>query len=406
MHKPTGHRSLIACLAVLALLVAGAATALLVGPVRSGGPNASERSRPAPLPAPPPEAEPVPGEGIQQRVVAVNPALKATIPGGVSQDMVNRARSVPGVGAAAKVLLSNLTVEVPGVDGESQVSVAAIDPEEFRPLAPEASAQAPFVWEGLSRSETFIAHEQFQIFGGKPLTKLAAQSPSGRKTLRIAGLAANGVPNLAGAMMSFDKAADLGLTNPTLLVVGLNENAQHSEVVAELGRALPGIRFEQTRPVENRSFFSGLAAQKAIGSFRYQGNEDGSISQDTSWVARNIVGKTMPILGHMRCHKAMFPQLEAALTEIQDRGLAGLINPGEFGGCHVPRFIGHDSGKGISMHAWGLALDINVPSNLQGEPPQLDPRIVAVFESWGFRWGGRWSVPDGMHFELAALIKQ
>jgi D-alanyl-D-alanine carboxypeptidase len=23
-----------------------------------------------------------------------------------------------------------------------------------------------------------------------------------------------------------------------------------------------------------------------------------------------------------------------------------------------------------------------------------------VFERWGFTWGGRWLVPDGMHFEF------
>jgi D-alanyl-D-alanine carboxypeptidase len=25
---------------------------------------------------------------------------------------------------------------------------------------------------------------------------------------------------------------------------------------------------------------------------------------------------------------------------------------------------------------------------------------VAIFERWGFTWGGRWLVLDGMHFEL------
>jgi hypothetical protein len=34
----------------------------------------------------------------------------------------------------------------------------------------------------------------------------------------------------------------------------------------------------------------------------------------------------------------------------------------------------------------------------------MDPRVVSIMEKWGFRWGGRWSPPDGHHFELAALI--
>ena len=360
--------------------------------------------------AEPAQAAPASEQGaaapVDERVNAVTPSLRATIPEGVSGEILSRIRAVPGVGAAAAVLLSNLTVEVPGGGGDAQVSVAAIDPLEFRPLAPEASAQARFVWESLRKSETFIAHEQFQILGGKPLKSLAAKGPNGRKVIRIAGLAANGVPNLAGAMMSLQQADALGLGNPTLLIVGLNKDAQYAQVITELGKVLPGIKFEETRPVENLTFFSGSAAQKAIGSFRFTGNADGSIRQDSGWVARNIIGKTVPILGLIRCHKAMFTQLEAALTEIESSGLASSIKPGQFGGCYVPRFIERDGSRPLSMHAWGLAIDINTLENPKGERPRMDPQIVAIFEKWGFRWGGRWSPPDGHHFELAALIKQ
>jgi hypothetical protein len=30
----------------------------------------------------------------------------------------------------------------------------------------------------------------------------------------------------------------------------------------------------------------------------------------------------------------------------------------------------------------------------------MDPRIVDVFQRWGFKWGGDFLVPDGMHFEF------
>ncbi len=57
------------------------------------------------------------------------------------------------------------------------------------------------------------------------------------------------------------------------------------------------------------------------------------------------------------------------------------------------------------MHAWGLAVDFNVRGNEFGNHnPEMDPRIVEIFERWGFVWGGRWSTPDGMHFELGALL--
>lgn len=420
MDKATRRRSPFAYLLVLALIVVSAAGALFVTRSDVDPPSfllsaafkllTRENASGQESVAEPAQAAPASEQGaaapVEERVNAVPPSLRATIPEGVSGEILNKIRGVPGVGAAAAVLLSNLTIELPGGGGEAQVSVAAIDPLEFRPLAPEASAQARFVWEGLRKSETFIAHEQFQILGGKPLKSLAAKGPNGRKMIRIAGLAANGVPNLAGAMMSLQQADALGLGNPTLLMVGLNKDAQYAQVITELGKVLPGIKFEETRPVENLTFFSGSAAQKAIGSFRYSGNSDGSIRQDSGWVARNIIGKTVPILGRIRCHKAMFTQLEAALTEIESSGLASSIKPGQFGGCYVPRFIERDGSRPLSMHAWGLAIDINTLENPKGVRPRMDPRIVAIFEKWGFRWGGRWSPPDGHHFELAALIRQ
>jgi hypothetical protein len=32
--------------------------------------------------------------------------------------------------------------------------------------------------------------------------------------------------------------------------------------------------------------------------------------------------------------------------------------------------------------------------------------VIAAFEHWGFRWGGLWSPPDPMHFELAGVMQQ
>jgi hypothetical protein len=153
---------------------------------------------------------------------------------------------------------------------------------------------------------------------------------------------------------------------------------------------------------------SGHAASKLFGRFTYRINGDGTITQDARWVRRYIAQGRVPILGTVRCHRMLFPQLTRALAEVERAGLAQLIDLDDFrrmGGCWVARQQLWDPTKPLSMHAWGLAIDFNVARNQYGATPRMDPRIVAIFERWGFRWGGRWSPPDGMHFELGALVR-
>jgi hypothetical protein len=108
----------------------------------------------------------------------------------------------------------------------------------------------------------------------------------------------------------------------------------------------------------------------------------------------------MPILGITRCHRLMWEPLEGALNQILEEGLEGYLSIEEWrssGGCYAPRRISRfDAGGSISRHAWGIAIDINTKS---GYPP----RIVEIFNSWGFAWGGTWTSPDEMHFELRDL---
>jgi hypothetical protein len=88
------------------------------------------------------------------------------------------------------------------------------------------------------------------------------------------------------------------------------------------------------------------------------------------------------------------------MDEVSRRGLGGLISADDFGGCFSPRFLNRDAESGLSHHAWGIALDLNASENPFGANPALDPRVVEILERWGFTWGGRWLLPDGMHFEF------
>ena len=53
-----------------------------------------------------------------------------------------------------------------------------------------------------------------------------------------------------------------------------------------------------------------------------------------------------------------------------------------------------------STHAWGLAVDLNAPSNGRGGRGDIPDHVVALWENNGFEWGGRWAYPDDMHVEF------
>jgi hypothetical protein len=140
----------------------------------------------------------------------------------------------------------------------------------------------------------------------------------------------------------------------------------------------------------------------AVGVYRYNVLGGGRIAPDPGWVSEHIATEAVPILGTVTCNKLIFPQLRAALEEIITRGLADEIHPGEYAGCYYPRFIAGSTT--LSNHAFGLALDLNVPGNQRGTVGQMDRGVVATFEKWGFAWGGRWRYTDPMHFEMNRLV--
>ena len=176
------------------------------------------------------------------------------------------------------------------------------------------------------------------------------------------------------------------------LLRGTDASVQMTDVVAREGLD-PGV--VQTAVVV------GTVAD-AVGVYRYRVLGGGRIAPDPAWVAANIRTEQVPILGAVTCHKVMLPQLRAALKDIVDSGLADRIHPGEYAGCYYPRFIAGSTT--LSNHAFGLALDLNVPGNQRGTVGEMDRSVVSIFEHWGFTWGGRWRYTDPMHFEMNRLV--
>lgn len=96
------------------------------------------------------------------------------------------------------------------------------------------------------------------------------------------------------------------------------------------------------------------------------------------------------------CHQLMTGPFDLVFREIHRRGYWPLLE--DWGGVYNCRMKKGTTTK-QSTHSWGIAVDVASLNNGFGQTPTLDPRIVAIFEDVGFAWGGRWSRPDGMHFQ-------
>ena len=159
------------------------------------------------------------------------------------------------------------------------------------------------------------------------------------------------------------------------------------------------LTFRESRVNKNWVLPTALV-KEMFGDFQIKERDGVWITTELEWREENIQNKRMPILGITRCHRLMWEPLEGALNQILEEGLEEYLSIEEWrssGGCYAPRRINRfDAGGSISRHAWGIAIDINTKSS-------YPPRVVEIFNDWGFAWGGTWTSPDEMHFELRDL---
>lgn len=100
------------------------------------------------------------------------------------------------------------------------------------------------------------------------------------------------------------------------------------------------------------------------------------------------------------CNKRMVEPLSLAFANIINRGLVGQLKTWD--GCYNIR-PKRGTRATPSLHSWGLAIDINATWNRMGVMPTMSPELVKCFTDAGLDWGGTWSRPDGMHFQLRSL---
>jgi hypothetical protein len=292
--------------------------------------------------------------------------------------------------------------------GDREVPALGVDPSTFRAFTAQGTAEADAVWQSVARGELIASHS-FGTAAALELGREVQVAPlvgGAPLALRLGALATTGVP---GGEIIVDEATGerLGLQPASAVLVAAPEG-KDPVVLAEEVRKVAGEGAQVdllSPPVQNPvAFLTGSKAAQAFGAFSYRYYPDGTIEPDAEWVRKNIVTTTVPIMGRVTCHRLMVPQLRSALQEVQDAGLGHLLKT--YDGCYVPRFIARNPDNSISLHTWGIAIDMDASTNYRGIRGTMDDRIVAIFKKWGFRWGGDWKYTDPMHFELGALLTE
>jgi hypothetical protein len=314
--------------------------------------------------------------------------------------VVNQIRQVRGVTEVEQFSLAQVSIE------DHAINVAAVDPATYRNFNPDAVAQFQPEWNRIAGGEMALRKRFTPQVTRNGYVKLGAgarapqihvgafspQIPQVDAVVNTTWAKTLGMRPGNALLVSTGSSTPAAARRPIQRIVGHGVSVQRLDVAARLG----------LDPTAVQTAFLVGSASDAVGSYSYTVLGGGRIAPQQSWVASHISTETMPIVGPMTCNTQMFPQLRAALQEIQAQGLASAIHPDQYGGCFVPRFIAGTTT--LSNHAFGLAFDLNVPENQRGTVGRINRQVVAIFARWGFTWGGVWRYTDPMHFELNRIV--
>ena len=322
----------------------------------------------------------------------------------LEESTIEKIKAIDGVKAVEPISMGEFYV------GEQEVTYAAVDPSTFWRYTTAGTAQTPAVWERVAKGEIAV-----EPAIGRKLEQdngfMEVGNASDAQTIHIGAYAAILHPSLAkriDAVVNYKWADKLGMRKDNAMLVGMGSKSpqsirkqlqKYAGSTASVQILGPDLDIGATQT----AFLTGGSVAKAVGSFSYKANPDGTVRPAPSWVSANIRTMEMPIIGSVTGHRVMLPQLQGALNEVVARGLSKKIKT--YDGCYVPRFIGHDPSRGLSFHTYGTAIDLNAATNYRGIPGDIDRTVVKIFKDWGFAWGGDWNYTDPMHFELATLKK-
>jgi hypothetical protein len=270
------------------------------------------------------------------------------------------------------------------------VEVLAFEPASFDEVAGRT------VISELAPGEALLGETSARVRGLGPGATLEFEDGS---ELRVADVVADEVVGAAEIATRADGALHVSTEKYLLTRPGDPETLEEALVEHGSPDREPRLVHHGATPVLRHAHGVLPPVQRKVhfGEFTMQDRPGRDIRTGHRWTDEHITTGSVPILGRVTCHRAIFEPLRAAMQELVDRGAEHVI--ADYAGCWVPRTSGATGP--LSTHAWGMSIDFNASANAYGAAPRQPEVLVEVMSEHGFLWGGDWHTPDAMHFELA-----
>ncbi len=335
-------------------------------------------------------------------------------PGGLPPGFRQRVGSLPGIDRAVVVASDTVwmtrsysaqgeVVDDPPEGFRIPIEVAAVNPRDYTPFLPPADRAVVIALgqrEGTPQGILGASSARLRGLGPGALLRF------GGVRVQVAAVLPDELVGAHELMVSRDVGREVGITTDRYALLQPSGHPTDRQLTKEVRSILPpGLPVRVRAPGDTPYFRQGDAVLPPVqikmlfGEFAAKPDpgRPGYLLIDPAWERAHIATQRVPLLGPVTCNVALFPQIRGAIEQLIADGLAGAVH--SYSGCYASRYANRDPSQAISHHTWGIALDVNVPENPYGAPPNQDPRMVAVFEEWGFIWGGTFVLPDGMHFE-------
>jgi hypothetical protein len=389
------------------VVVIGLTAVALVVLFRPGGGTAPPVDAASPARSSEPTITPSPSA---ETTTAVD-AWLAWMPGGFPAGFRSRIAHGDGLSTVAVVAgdtlwmtashdASGAVVDRPEPPYRIPIDAFAVDPSDYAPFVPAADRAR--ITAALSAGRAVLGQRSADLRQLGPGGTISF----GADSVEVGAIVPDDDVGWSELLVSRDVGARLGIAHDRYLLALGDAGLTMARFTADVRALIPADEPLRTVPPGGTRFVrvaSGvdppIVMKEVFGEFAAypQSSDPAYLTMSTSWYDAHISTRSVPVLGQVTCNDALFPMLVGALHDVQEAGLSGELHV--YSGCYAARTVARSTIAPPSQHAYGAAIDINAPENPYGGTPTMDPKIVRIFEHWGFNWGGDFLIPDGMHFE-------